>query len=52
VFGGGAYDAFASALSVRGLLFTDIEGSTALVRRLGDRFGNCLADITRSSGPL
>ena len=38
----GAYDAAVSALSVRGLLFTDIEGSTALVHRLGDRFEDLL----------
>lgn len=29
------------------LLFTDIEGSTELLRRLGDRFGELLADVRR-----
>jgi class 3 adenylate cyclase len=31
------------ALSVRALLFTDIEGSTAILRRLGDRYERALA---------
>ena len=38
----GAYHALVAALSVRALLFTDIEGSTALVRRLGDGFEGVL----------
>ena len=38
----GAYHALVTALSVRALLFTDIEGSTGLVRGLGDRFEGVL----------
>ena len=36
------YDADVTALSVRALLFTDIEGSTTLVRRLGERYEGVL----------
>ena len=38
----GAYHAFVAGLSVRALLFTDIEGSTSLVRRLGERYEGVL----------
>ena len=37
------YDLAVSTLSVRALLFTDIEGSTLLVRRLGERYEEVLA---------
>ena len=32
------------------MLLTDIEGSTALVQRLGDRYGTCSTMFARSSG--
>ena len=38
----GPYDAVVSALSVRALMFTDVEGSTALVRRLGECYEEVL----------